>query len=146
MYSRSCRERRAVGREHSPEELQCWWCGCWMCIFQASLSAACLLGSWWSLTDGGGYRELCQFILKGVRDDGVESGAEVHKQDPCMVCPDVGGWSAIACWLHHPQTCLLGKQTAGGPARFQYCPSGGPTRASQMTSSPQMLKQQVCSH
>ncbi len=26
--------------------------------------------------------ELCQFILKGVRDDGVKSGAEVYKQDP----------------------------------------------------------------
>ncbi len=55
--------------------LQCWWCGCWMRIFPASQAAD-------PLTDGGGYRELCQFILKGVRDDGVKSGAEVYKQDP----------------------------------------------------------------
>ncbi len=34
------------------------------------------------LTDGGGDGELCQFILKGVRDDGVKRGAEVYKQDP----------------------------------------------------------------
>ncbi len=32
------------------------------------------------LTDGGGDRELCQFILKGVWGDGVKSGAEVYKQ------------------------------------------------------------------
>ncbi len=31
------------------------------------------------LTDGGGDGELCQFILKGVRDDGVKSVAEVYK-------------------------------------------------------------------
>ncbi len=34
------------------------------------------------LTDEGGGGELCQFILKGVRDDGVKSGAEVYKHDP----------------------------------------------------------------
>ncbi len=34
------------------------------------------------LTDGGGDGELCQFILKGVRDDVFKSGAEVYKQDP----------------------------------------------------------------
>ncbi len=34
------------------------------------------------LTDGGGDGELCQFILKGVRDYGVKSGTEVYKQDP----------------------------------------------------------------
>ncbi len=33
------------------------------------------------LTDGGGDRKLCQLFLKGVRDDGVKSGAEVQKQD-----------------------------------------------------------------
>ncbi len=48
MCSRSCRERRAVGRKHSPEELQCWSYGFWMRIFLASLSVACLSGSWWS--------------------------------------------------------------------------------------------------
>ncbi len=31
------------------------------------------------LTDGGGDGELCQFILKGVQDDGVKSGAAVYK-------------------------------------------------------------------
>ncbi len=48
MCSHSCTGRRAVGREHSPEELLCWSCGCWMRIFPASLHAACLSGSWWS--------------------------------------------------------------------------------------------------
>ncbi len=64
-----------------------------MRIFPASLAAACL-------SDGGGDGELCQFILKGVRDDGVESGAEVHKigsLHKSLVCPDVGGCSAIPC-------------------------------------------------
>ncbi len=28
--------------------------------------------------------ESCVSLFKGVRDDGVESGAEVHKQDPCI--------------------------------------------------------------
>ncbi len=34
------------------------------------------------LTDGGWDGELCQFILKGFREDGVKSSAEVYKQDP----------------------------------------------------------------
>ncbi len=36
-----------------------------------------------------GDRELSQFILKGVRDDGNKSRAEVYKQDPhkSHVCP-----------------------------------------------------------
>ncbi len=33
-----------------------------------------------------------------------------------LVCPDAAGWSAVTCW-HHPQTCLLCRQTAGGPVR-----------------------------
>ncbi len=41
------------------------------------------------LTDGGVHGELCQFILKGVQDDGVKSGAEVYKQDP-----HISPWSA----------------------------------------------------
>ncbi len=61
------------------------------------------------LTDG----ELCQFILKGVRDDGVKSGAEVYKQDP-----HISPWSVQMlqdeAQSHHPQTCLLCRQTAGG--------------------------------
>ncbi len=48
MCSRLCTGRRAVGREHSPVELQCRSYGCWMTIFPASLTAACLSGSWWS--------------------------------------------------------------------------------------------------
>ncbi len=48
MCSRWCTGRRAVGREHSPEELQCWSYRYWMRIFPASLAAACLSGSCWS--------------------------------------------------------------------------------------------------
>ncbi len=55
---RWCRERRAVGREHSPEELQCWWCGCWMCIFSASLVLPVCQEAVDPLTDGGGDGEL----------------------------------------------------------------------------------------
>ncbi len=75
MCSHSCTGRRAVGREHSPEELQCWSYGCWMPHY---LLPVCLEASD-PLTDGGGDGELCQFILRGVRDDGVKSGAEVYK-------------------------------------------------------------------
>ncbi len=42
-----------------------------MRIIPASLAAACLSGSCDPLTEGGGDGELCQFILKGVWDDGV---------------------------------------------------------------------------
>ncbi len=65
------------------------------------------------LTDGGGHRELCQFILKGVRDDGVESGAEVHKQDPCIspwfvqMLEDVVQ-SHVDCIIHRP-VCSVSK-------------------------------------
>ncbi len=56
----------------------CWSYRCWMCIFPASLAAACLSGSCWS-TD----RRRCGRRAVSVwRDDGVKSGAEVHKQDP----------------------------------------------------------------
>ncbi len=57
------------------------------------------------LTDGGGDGELCQFILKGVWDDGVKSGAEVYKQVP---------WSVqmlqdeVDCIIHRP-VCSVGK-------------------------------------
>ncbi len=67
-----------------------------MRIFPASLAAACLSGSCDPLTDEGGDGDLCQFILKGVWDDGVKSGAEVYKQDP-QICPDVAGCSAVPC-------------------------------------------------
>ncbi len=109
MCSHSGTWRRAVGREHSPEELQYWSCGCWMCIFPASLAAACLSGFWWS-TDRRrwGQRELYQFILKGVwRDDGVKSGAVVYKEDP-----HISPWSVqmlqdevqshVDCIIHRP--------------------------------------------
>ncbi len=84
-------------------------CGCWMCIFPASLAAACLSGFWWS-TDRRrwGQRELYQFILKGVwRDDGVKSGAVVYKEDP-----HISPWSVqmlqdevqshVDCIIHRP--------------------------------------------
>ncbi len=145
MCSRSCRERRAVGRERSPEELQCWSYGCWMRIFPASLAAAYLSGSWW-FTDrwrwGG---ELCQFILKGVRmmvlkAELKSTNRSSHKS---LVCPDVAGWSAVPCWLHHPQTCLLCRQTAGGPVRVQWRPSDKPKPVFQMISWLQTLEPQV---
>ncbi len=65
------------------------------------------------LTDGGGNRELCQFILKGVWDDGVKSRAEVYKQDPHisprsvqMLQDEVQ--SHVDCIIHRP-VCLVGK-------------------------------------
>ncbi len=55
---------------------------------------------------------LCQFILKGVRDDGVKSGAEVYKQDP-----HISPWSVqmlqnevqshADCIIHRP-VCSVG--------------------------------------
>ncbi len=61
------------------------------------------------LTDG----ELCQFILKGVRDDGVKSGAEVYKQNP-----HISPWSVqilqdevqshVDFIIHRP-VCSVGK-------------------------------------
>ncbi len=43
-----------------------------------------------------------------------------------LVCPDAAVWSAVPCWLHHPQTYLLCRQTAGGPIRVQWRPSDKP--------------------
>ncbi len=40
--------REKSSGELSPEELQWWLHGCWMCIFPASLAAACLSESCWS--------------------------------------------------------------------------------------------------
>ncbi len=84
-----------------------------MRIFPASLPAACLSRSSDSLTDGGGDGELCQFILKGVRYDGVKSGAEVYKQDP-----HISPWSVqmlqdevqshVDCIIYRP-VCSVGK-------------------------------------
>ncbi len=61
------------------------------------------------LTDGGGYRELGQFILKDIWDDGVESRAEVHKQDPCIstLLEDVVQ-SHVDCIIHRP-VCSVSK-------------------------------------
>ncbi len=58
------------------------------------------------LTDGGGDGELCQFILKGVRDDGVKSGAEVYKQDP-----HISSWSVQSHvdYIIHRPVCSVGK-------------------------------------
>ncbi len=64
MCSRSCRERRAVGRERSPEELQCWSYGCWMCIFPGSLVAACLSGNRWS-TDRCRWAQRAELVWEG---------------------------------------------------------------------------------
>ncbi len=36
------------GKNAALRSSTCWWCGCWMCIFPASLVAAFLSGSWWS--------------------------------------------------------------------------------------------------
>ncbi len=53
------------------------------------------------------------FFLKGVRDDGVESGAEVHKQDPCIspwfvqMLEDVVQ-SHVDCIIHRP-VCSVSK-------------------------------------
>ncbi len=56
-----------------------------------------------------GYRELSQFILKGVRDDGNKSRAEVYKQDPhkSLVCPDEVQ-SHVDSIVHRP-VCSVGK-------------------------------------
>ncbi len=65
------------------------------------------------LTDGGGDGQLCQFILKGVLDDGVKSGAEIYKQDP-----HISPWSVqmlqdevqshVDCIIHRP-VCSVDK-------------------------------------
>ncbi len=67
--------------------------------------------------------ESCQFILKGIRDDGVKSGAEVYKQDP------------------HISPCSVGKLRG-----VQWRPSDKPKPVFQMISWPPTLEPQVCSH
>ncbi len=84
-----------------------------MKIFPASLPAAVCQEAGDPLTDRGGDGELCQFILKGVRDDGVKSGAEVYKQDPHMshwsvqILPDEVQ-SHVDFIIHRP-VCSVGK-------------------------------------
>ncbi len=66
-----------------------------------------------TLTDEGGDGELSQFILKGVQDDGVKSGADVYKQDP-----HISLWSVqmqqdevqshVDCIIHRP-VCSVSK-------------------------------------
>ncbi len=73
------------------------------------------------------HRELCQFILKGVRDDGVNSGAEVYKQDPHisprsvqMLQDEVQ--SHVDCIIHRP-VCSVGKlrgSSKGPMEAFRY--------------------------
>ncbi len=118
MCSRWCTGRSVVGREHSPEELQCWSYGCWMRIFPASLAAACLSGSCWSTDRQRWRRRAVSVYSEGCpgwwclkRSWSLQTGSS-HKS---LVCPDAAGWSAVPCWLHLPQTCLLCRQTAGGP-------------------------------
>ncbi len=55
---------KSRGREHSPEELQCWSYGCWMRIFPASLAAAGLSGSWWS-TDRRRWARRAELVWAG---------------------------------------------------------------------------------
>ncbi len=97
------------------------------------------------LTDGSGDRELCQFILKGVQDDGVKSGAEVYKQDP-----HISTWSVqmlqdevqshVDCIIHRT-VCSVGKMPG-----VQWRPSDKPKPVFQMISWPQTLEPQVCCH
>ncbi len=59
------------------------------------------------LTDRDEDGELCQFILKGVLDDGVKSRAEIYKQGP-----HISPWSVqmlqgevqshVDCIIHRP--------------------------------------------
>ncbi len=90
-------------------------------------------------------RELSHFILKGVRDDGLKSGAEVYQQDP-----HISPWSVqmlqdevqshVDCIIHRP-VCSVGKLQG-----VQGCPSDKPKPVFQMMSWPQTLEQQVCSY
>ncbi len=106
MCNHPCTWRRAVGREHSPEELQCWSCGCWMRVFPASLASACLSGSCWS-TD----RQRWGRRAVSVYSEGCTT-TEVYKQDP-----NVSPWSVqmlqdkvqshIDCIIHRP-VCSVG--------------------------------------
>ncbi len=81
-----------------------------------TIAAACLPGSWW-FTDRWRwvqraelvYSEGCPGWWCWKPSWSLQTGS-LHKS---LVCPDVGGCSAIPCWLHHPQTCLLCRKTAG---------------------------------
>ncbi len=59
-----------------------------------------------ALTDGGGDGKLCQFILKGVQDVGVKSGAKVYKKDP-----HISPWSVqmLQDEVIHRPVCSVGK-------------------------------------
>ncbi len=93
------------------------------------------LGIHWQMEVG---TESCVSLFKGVRDDGVESGAEVHKQHAC-----ISPWfvqmleevlqSHVDCIIHKP-VCSLGKLQG-----VQWCPSDNPKPVFQMISWPQML-------
>ncbi len=84
-------------------------------------------------------------ILKGVRDDGVKSGAEFHKQDP-----RISPWSVqmlqdevqshVDCIIHRP-VCSVGNLQG-----VQWSPSNKPKPVFQMISWPQTLEPQVCGH
>ncbi len=97
------------------------------------------------VTDGGGDGELCQFILKGIRDDGVKSRAEVYKQDP-----HISPWyvqmlqdevqSHVDCIIHRPVWSVRKLQGV------QWRPSDKPKPVFQIISWPQTLESQVCSH
>ncbi len=105
--------------------------------FPASLPVACLSRSWWS-TDRrrwgrravSVYSEECPGWWCLKRSWSLQTGSS-HKS---LVYLDAAGWSAVPCWLRHPQTCLLCRQTAGGPVRVQWRPSDKPKLVFQIIS------------
>ncbi len=109
ICSRWCTGRRAVGREHSPEELQCWSYVCWMRIFPASLAAACLSGSWWSTDSWRWGRRAVSVYSEG--------------------CP---GWWMNEWMIHLYSTLLLYTQST-----LQSCEGGGGGGLSSTTTSVQ---------
>ncbi len=87
----------------------------------------------------------------GWRSDGMmllkaEPSLQTGSSHKSLVCPDTARWSAVPCWLHHPQTCLLCTQTAGGPVRVQCRPSDKPKPVFQIILWPQTLESHVFSH
>ncbi len=101
------------------------------------------------LTDGGGDGELCQFILKGVWDDGVKSGAEVYKQEP-----HISPWSVqmlqdevqsyVDCIIHGP-VCSVGKLQGSSKGQVEVIRKAK-TKMIQMISWLQTLEPRVCNH
>ncbi len=70
----------------------------------------------------------------------------MNRDNKSLIYLDVAEHNTVPCWLHHPHTCLFCRQTEEDTARVQWCPSGGPAPVFQMTSWPQTLEPQACSH